>query len=71
MYIDYVHKSNLNLIKRCSKQLYYKNIMKLKRSLLMNRLNGQAFHSLLNNLYLINLISGMTGAIGLTFGLMI
>lgn len=52
MNIEYVHKSNLNTIKRCSQQLYYKNIMQLKEKFVNeSALTGRAFHKFAEEVY--------------------
>ena len=51
-YIEYVHKSQLNTIKMCSKQLEYKDIMKLEPNFVNeSALAGRAWHKFAEEIY--------------------
>lgn len=52
MNIQYVHKSQLGTIKRCSQQFYYKDILKLKPEFINeSALTGQSFHAFAEEIY--------------------
>lgn len=52
MQIEYVHKSMMNTARRCSQQLYYKDILKLKPDFVNeSALAGNAFHKFAEEIY--------------------